>query len=485
MKSKLFSSFTAVLAAAILSAPGLLAKDAAAPAKPPKLPALRIDASPVSEGKSPVVTSYADIVEPVQRAVVSVYSKKTVRERVAANPLMRQFFGDVPDQEREHKEEGLGSGVIISPDGYILTNNHVVEGADELKVGLTDDREFIAKVIGTDPKTDVAVIKIEAENLPTITLADSDKLRVGDVVFAVGNPLGVGQTVTSGIVSAKGRNQLGLLENGYESFIQTDAAINMGNSGGALVDAKGRLVGINSAIISTTRGSIGLGFAIPINLASSVLQSLIATGKVTRGFLGVSAQTVIADDAAALGLPVGTRGAMITDVTPDSPADKAGLKRGDVVLTYNEHPVPSWEEWRLMIAETMPNSAVKIGISRALDPKASGAGKAVRKSIVVEVSLAQFDEKPDELIAGVNVTPLTEELRARLRIPTRFDGLLIKSVDKDSPYVDTLVPNLLIVQIDREDVTDLAAAKAALTPGRHMMYVFYRGALRVVRLDIN
>ena len=485
MKTKLFSSFIALLAAALLSAPGLSAKDAAAPAAMPKRPALRVDPSPVSDGKSAVLTSYADIVEPVQKAVVSVYSKKTVRERVSANPLMRQFFGDVPDQERERKEEGLGSGVIISPDGYILTNNHVVEGADELKVGLTDDREFIAKVIGTDPKTDVAVIKIEAENLPTLTLADSDKLRVGDVVFAVGNPLGVGQTVTSGIVSAKGRNQLGLLEGGYESFIQTDAAINMGNSGGALVDAKGRLVGINSAIISTSRGSIGLGFAIPINLASSVLQSLIATGTVSRGFLGVSAQTVIADDAAALGLPAGTRGAMITDVTPDSPADKAGLKRGDVVLTYNEHSVVSWEELRLMIAETTPNSAVKLGISRALDPKAAGPGKAARKSLVVEVNLAKFDEKPDELIAGVNVTPLTEELRARLRIPTRFNGLLIKSVDKDSPYVESLVPNLLIVQIDREDVTDLASAKAALTPGRHMMYVFYRGALRVVRIDLN
>jgi len=485
MKSKLFYCFTALIAVALLSGPGLIARDATAPTPAPKAPALRIDPTPVSDGKSAVVTSYADIVEPVQKAVVSVYSKKTVRERISVNPLMRQFYGDIPDQERERKEEGLGSGVIISPDGYILTNNHVVEGADELKVGLTDDREYIAKVIGTDPKTDVAVIKIEAQNLPTITLADSDKLRVGDVVFAVGNPLGVGQTVTSGIVSAMGRSQLGLLEGGYESFIQTDAAINMGNSGGALVDAKGRLIGINSAIISTSRGSIGLGFAIPINLASSVLQSLIATGTVTRGFLGVTAQTVIADDASALGLPVGTRGAMITDVTPASPADTAGLRRGDVVLTYNEHPVSGWEDLRLRIAETMPNSAVKIGISRALDPKVLKADKAVRKTMVVEVSLAKFDEKPDELIAGVNVTPLTDELRLRLRIPTRFDGLLIKSVDKESPYLDALVPNLLIVQIDREDVADLASAKAALTPGRHMMYVYYRGALRVIRIEIN
>jgi Do/DeqQ family serine protease len=472
MKSKLFSSFTALLAAGLLSGPGLSAKDAPAPVTPPKQPTLHIDLSPVTEGKSPVVASYADIVEPVQRAVVSVYSKKTVRERVSANPLMRQFFGDVPDQEREHKEEGLGSGVIISPDGYILTNNHVVEGADELKVGLTDDREFIAKVIGTDPKTDVAVIKIEAENLPTITIADSDKLRVGDVVFAVGNPLGVGQTVTSGIVSAKGRNQLGLLDGGYESFIQTDAAINMGNSGGALVDAKGRLVGINSAIISTSRGSIGLGFAIPINLASSVLQSLIATGTVTRGFLGVTAQAVPAEDTEALGLPKGTHGAMITDVTPDSPADKAGLKRGDVVLAFNGRTVASWEELRLIIAETMPGTKVKLSVSRNGKP------------LTVEAALEKFDEKPNELIPGVDVSPLTGETRRRLAIPSRFNGLLVTAVAEDSPYREQLIPNILIVQIDREDVTDLVSAKAALTPGRHMMYVFYRGSLRVIRIEI-
>ncbi len=444
----------------------------ATPAAPAKKPVLHIDNSPVNDGHSAVVTSYADVVEPVQKAVVSVYSKKTVREHVSANPMLRQFFGDIPDQEQERKEEGLGSGVIISPDGYILTNNHVVEGADELKVGLSDDREFIAKVIGTDPKTDVAVIKIEAENLPTITLADSDKLRVGDVVFAVGNPLGVGQTVTSGIVSAKGRNQLGLLENGYESFIQTDAAINMGNSGGALVDAKGRLVGINSAIISTSRGSIGLGFAIPINLASSVLQSLIETGTVTRGFLGVSAQTVPAEDAEALRLPKGTHGTMITDVTPGSPAEKAGLKRGDVVLSYNGRTATTWEELRLMIAETMPGTKVKLAVSRDGKP------------LSFEASLDKFDEKPDELIPGVNATVLTPDLRRRLVIPTRFSGLLITSVDENSPYREQLIPNILIVQIDREDVTDLASAKAALTPGRHMMYVFFRGALRVLRIEI-
>jgi serine protease Do/serine protease DegQ len=473
MKSQLFSRVALLFAATFLAFSSLPAKDAAAPAVPLKPPALRIDPSPVNDGKSAVVTSYADIVEPVQKAVVSVYSKKTVRERVVANPLLRQFYGDVADEEREHKEEGLGSGVIISPDGYILTNNHVVEGADELKVGLSDDREFIAKVIGADPKTDVAVIKIEAENLPTITLADSDKLRVGDVVFAVGNPLGVGQTVTSGIVSAMGRNQLGLLEGGYESFIQTDAAINLGNSGGALVDAKGRLIGINSAIISTSRGSIGLGFAIPINLASSVLQSLIATGTVTRGFLGISAQTVSAEDTESLHLPKGTRGAMITDVTPDSPASRAKIERGDVVLAFNGHKVTSWEELRLAIAETLPGTKVKLDISRNGKP------------LALEASLDKYDEKPNELIPGVDAVSITPEMRRRLNIPARFSGIVVTAVAEDSPYREQLVPNLLIVQIDREDVPDLASAKAALTPGRHMMYVFYHGSLRVIRIEIE
>ena len=465
----LCSRLVVSIAAVAVFSLGLIAKDVV----PAKKPALRVDDSAVSEGRSPMVASYADVVEPVQKTVVSVYSKKIVRERISANPLMRQLFGDIPDQEREHKEEGLGSGVIISADGYILTNNHVVEGADELKVGLPDDREFIAKVIGTDPKTDVAVIKIEADHLPTLVLADSDKLRVGDVVFAVGNPLGVGQTVTMGIVSAKGRNQLGLLEGGYESFIQTDAAINMGNSGGALVDAKGRLVGINSAIISTSRGSIGIGFAIPINLAASVLQSLIETGTVTRGFLGVAAQAMQAEDAETLGLPKGTRGVMITEVTPGSPADKAGIKRGDVILSMNGRSVPSREDLRLIIAEMSPGAKVKLSISRDGKP------------LMLEATLVKLDEKPDELIPGVDVTVLTGDARRRLGIPGRYSGLLVTAVDKDSPYAEYLIPNVLIVQIDREDATDLASARAALTPGRHMLYVLYHGVLRVVRLEVN
>ena len=248
-----------------------------------------VDRAPIEHGKSTVVTSYADGLEAVRPAVVSVYSTKTVnagggRGFPFDDPMFRRFFGPGFDQQQERIQRGLGSGVIISADGYILTNNHVVEGADEVRVALNDGRELVAEVVGTDPRTDVAVLKVEASDLPHATLADSDALRVGDVVFAVGNPLGVGQTVTMGIVSATGRSNLQLLDGGYENFIQTDASINPGNSGGALVDALGRVVGINTAIISTSRGNIGIGFAIPVNLASNIMQSLIETGTVSRGF---------------------------------------------------------------------------------------------------------------------------------------------------------------------------------------------------------
>ncbi|HVU22733.1 MAG TPA: Do family serine endopeptidase [Opitutus sp.] len=466
-----FRLLPCLVALVIVSAPGFVrgAKETR------KMPDLKVDSSPVADGKAPQVASYADVIDPARLAVVSVYSKKVVRERVMLNPLLRQFFGDIPEQEREHKEEGLGSGVIISPDGFILTNNHVVEGADELKVSLSDDRELVAKVIGADPKTDIAVIKVEAEHLPTLTLADSDKIRVGDVVFAVGNPLAVGETVTMGIVSAKGRT-VGILDDvaGYESFIQTDAAINMGNSGGALLDAKGRLIGINSAILSPSRGNIGIGFAVPINLASAVMRSLIETGSVSRGYLGVQSQTLTPDDAEALGLSRNTKGVTITDVTPNSPADKAGLERGDVILAVNDKAVGELSDLRLAIAQTAPGTKVKVKVAR------DGKDK------VLDVTLGKLDERaPNELLPGVEVTALTGEARRRLNVPSRINGLLITSVDEDSEYADRLAADILILQIDREDVTDLETARRALTPGRHLLIVYYRGAGRAISLEVK
>jgi serine protease Do/serine protease DegQ len=447
-----------------------------AAAGPAKRPAVRLDTTPVAEGaRSGLVMSYADVIEPAQRAVVSVYSTKIIKERIAINPLFRQFFGNIPDQERESKQEGLGSGVIVTADGYILTNNHVVEGADELKVTLADDRDFIAKVIGTDPKTDVAVLKIDGKDLPMMTLADSDKLRVGDVVFAMGNPLGVGQTVTMGIVSAKGRSKLGLLENvaGYEDFIQTDASINMGNSGGALVDARGRLIGINSAILSPSRGNIGIGFAIPVNLASFIMNSLVESGTVARGYLGVTSDTVTADVAAQLGLPRDTRGVVVTDIDPDSPAEKSGLKRTDVILGINNHSIATWEELRLLVAQVPPDSKATLKIVRDGQPR------------TIEVTVGKVTENPNELFPGVDVTQLTPEVRRRFGISDpRISGLLVTGVADDSSLRDQLAPGMVILELNRAPVPDLAAARAKLQPGRNLLAIYDGRAIRFVVVTV-
>jgi serine protease Do/serine protease DegQ len=470
MKSTLARyAFIPALALAASAAPAPLAKDA--PDAPKPLPVLRVDSSPVSDGKVALVTSYADVVEPVQKAVVSIYSTRTVHES-SVNPFLRQFFGNqmpqqMPNEERESKEQGLGSGVIVSPDGYILTNNHVVADADDLEVTLPepDDRKFKATLIGTDPKTDVAVIKIDATNLPTVTLADSDKLRVGDIVFAVGNPLEVGETVTMGIVSAKGRT-VGLLEDvhGYENFIQTDAAINLGNSGGPLLDAKGRLVGINSAIISPSRGNIGIGFAIPANMAVSVMQSLIATGTVSRGYLGVESGELKPDVADELGLPKDTKGVIINDVTPNSAASKGGLKASDVILAINDKPVSTMDELHFMIGQMLPGAKISVKIMRDGKPQ------------TIALVLGKADEKPDELIAGISISGLTDDLRRKFSIDPRVgNGLVVTEVAEDSVNSD-LQAGMVIIAINRVPVADLASARAVLHPGRNLLLLYDHGA---------
>lgn len=440
-----------------------------------KRPDVRIDQSDLAAGaEAGRVLSYADVLEDVQKAVVSVYSTKIIKERIAINPFFRQFFGELP--ERESRQEGLGSGVIVTSDGYILTNNHVVEDADELKITLTDDRDFVARVVGRDPKTDIAVLKIDATGLPTVTFADSDKLRVGDVVFAVGNPLGVGQTVTMGIISAKGRSKLGLLENvsGYEDFIQTDAAINMGNSGGALVDARGRLVGINSAILSPSRGNIGIGFAIPVNLTRFIMNSLVETGAVARGYLGVTSDSVTADVAEQLGLAKDVRGVVVTDIDPDSPAEAAGLRRSDVIAAFNGHPITTWEELRLLVAQTLPDSRAKLKVMR--DGKAE----------TIEVVLGQVIENPDELIAGVDVSPLTPEVRRRTGLnDPRITGLLITRVAEDSPYRDRLAKDMVILELNRAPVPELRSAREKVRPGRNLLAVFDGRGIRYVVITVR
>ena len=463
----LFVALVACVSATSLfsaAAPRDAKKKIAKPAGGHPLPALQVDKTPIPP-KTGTVYSYAEIIEPVQKAVVSIYSTKIIKERLVANPLFRRIFPDLQDQERESKLEGLGSGVIVSPDGYILTNNHVVEGADELEVALDDGRKLAAKLISTDPKTDVAVVKIDAEKLPFVTLADSDKIRVGDLVFAIGNPLGIGQTVTMGIVSAKGRS-VGILGDvgGYEDFIQTDAAINMGNSGGALVDAKGRLVGVNSAILSPTRGNIGIGFAIPVNLATWIMNSLIETGSVARGYLGVQTDPVTPDVAEQLELPVDTKGVVITDIVDGTAADKAGLKRSDVVLSVNDHPISTVDEMRLLIARINPGESATLKIMRDGKPRS------------VEVKLDKADDKPDELFDGVNVKPLTPEDRRRLRIDPRVTGLLVTEVAESSPFREQLAPGMVIMEIGRTPLSDLPQARALVQPGRNLLAVYYPGS---------
>src|SRR4030065_2270851 len=310
-----------------------------------------------------------EVVAAVKPSVVNISSTKTIKQQgmrspFSKDPFLKRFFNDefkFFETPREYKQSGLGSGVIVDKDGYILTNNHVVKDADEIKVKLSDEREFNGKVIGVDPKTDLAVIKIDSNHLPVIKVGDSDKLHVGETIIAIGNPFGLSHTVTSGIVSATGRANVGIAD--YEDFIQTDAAINPGNSGGALVNIRGELVGINTAIFSTTGGYQGIGFAIPSSMAKVVMESLIKKGKVIRGWLGVTIQPLNPDLVKQFNLG-DKKGALIGDVVEDSPAEKAGIERGDVIVEFDGKKVDDATNLRNMVANTLPNKEVMITIIR-------------------------------------------------------------------------------------------------------------------------
>ncbi|GAB7538836.1 Do family serine endopeptidase [Burkholderia sp. 3C] len=337
---------------------GQLGKQLAAP-----IVALREVAPGV--GGAPAQASYADAAQKAMPAVVNVFSSKDGSlppDPRAKDPLFRYFFGDRnPRHQREEPASNLGSGVIVSPEGYILTNQHVVEGADQIEVALADGRTSTAKVIGNDPETDLAVLKINLTNLPTITLGRSDKARVGDVVLAIGNPFGVGQTVTMGIISALGRNHLGI--NTFENFIQTDAPINPGNSGGALVDVSGNLLGINTAIYSRSGGSLGIGFAIPVSTARTVLESIITSGAVTRGWIGVEPQDLTPEIADSFGLAQKS-GAIVAGVLQGGPADKAGIKPGDILTTVNDEPITDTTKLLNTVAQIKPGTPTKVSVVR-------------------------------------------------------------------------------------------------------------------------
>jgi serine protease DegQ len=307
--------------------------------------------------------TYADAAKKAMPAVVNIYTSKAVRSR---NPLLddtilRRYFPDLAERTPARRATSLGSGVIVSPDGYVLTNHHVIEGADDIEVVLADGRELSARIKGVDPESDLAVLKTDGQDLPTITLGTTDHLQVGDVVLAIGNPFGFGNTVTSGIVSALGRNHLGI--NRFEDFIQTDAAINPGNSGGALVDTSGNLIGINSTIFSQSGGSMGIGFAIPVSLARTVLAQIIKDGTVTRGWLGVEPQAITREAAQALAL-ARTDGVLVRALQRDGPADRAGIQVRDVVVEIGGKPTPDVPQLLARIAELTPGSSARIKVVR-------------------------------------------------------------------------------------------------------------------------
>jgi serine protease DegQ len=308
----------------------------------------------------PAAGSYREAAGRAMPAVVNILTSKALRQNhpLLRDPFFRKFFGDRLPQEQM---SSLGSGVIVSPDGYILTNNHVVDAADEIEVVLADGRKAPAKIVGTDPETDLAVIRIEAKNLPVIVLGHADQARVGDVVLAIGNPFGVGQTVTMGIISALGRNNLHI--NQFENFIQTDAAINFGNSGGALIDTSGNLIGINSAIYSQTGGSVGIGFAIPVTTAKSVMEQIIKTGQVVRGWIGIESQDITPELADSFGL-ARQSGAIIAGVVRNGPADRAGIRPGDILLTVQGKPVANTNEMLTLIAQLAPGEKARMTVMR-------------------------------------------------------------------------------------------------------------------------
>lgn len=411
---------------------------------------------------------FAPVVKKDLPAVVNVSSSKMVRTQGSqspffSDPFFRNFFGDqspqqfnVPQEQREHS---LGSGVIVSPDGYILTNNHVVDGASDVKVMLGDKREFTAKIVGTDAKTDIAVLKIDGNDLPVLAFGDSSKMQPGDFVLAIGNPFGLSQTVTMGIVSATGRGGLGIED--YEDFIQTDASINPGNSGGALINERGDLIGINTAILSGGGGgNEGIGFAIPINMAHQVMDQILEHGKVIRAWLGVSIQPVTPSMAKAFGLS-NAEGALVGDITPNSPASKAGIEKGDIILDLNGQPIESSRQLQLKVAVLNPGSTANLEVFR------NGTKREVPVVLGVMPSKpgegASASNKTGGALEGLSVDELTPDIAQQLNLPSATKGVVVSNVSPASQAAEVgLKRGDVIQQVNRKPVTSVAEFENAV-----------------------
>ncbi len=454
---------------------------------------LRIDDTPLDRSNRDFRTSYADMLEEVTPAVVSITTSNVVQvpSRPGFNsPLedfLRRFYGmpdgsGTPQRQREREVQGVGSGLLVTADGYILTNHHVIsfrdgDLVDEILVKLSDGREFEAEIVGSDPDTDVAVLKVTVDaELPYLTLADSDRLRVGDVVFAVGNPLRVGLTVTQGIVSGVGRTDLGILGlSGYENFIQTDASINMGNSGGPLVDAYGRVIGINTAILSRSGGNIGIGFAIPINLARRIMEGIVTGEGVRRGFLGIRISDLNRDLARSFGLE-SSRGALVTEITEGSPAEVAGLRHGEIILEVNGQQVESASDLRFKISRLAPGSEVRLRVFRESGPEEISVVLGDRDGMLAESGLGSGSSVAEPVLEGVRMRVLNSDLRERFNLESNVEGVVVTDVDNDSPFAQLMRAGMVILEVNGQAIEAVEDMREALRrPGFNRLYVLFEG----------
>ena len=443
------------------------------------------------EKVSALSNSFADVIEKASPAVVHIDSTRVVEASeqqqegnpFGSDPFFKQFFGGRGNQTpRAQRESGLGSGVLISPDGYIMTNNHVVEKATTVKVTLLDKREFTAKVVGTDPQTDVAVLKISANSLPTLPFGNSDSARPGDIVFAIGNPFNFDNTVTMGIVSAKGRS-LRDAPGKLENFIQTDAAINPGNSGGALINSRGELIGMNTAIITGgggspfgggSAGNVGIGFAVPSNMAKQVMDQLVKSGKVSRGYMGVTLQAVRPDLVQSFGLK-DTRGAIVGDVTPNAPGEKAGLKSGDVIVAIDGQQVQDSSDLTMKVTSHTPGSTASLDVIRDGKPMKIDVKLGTRPTSVdfdqpdKKESSEDQDDSGDSAAKvtsyGISVQALTPEIAQQVGVPASTHGVVVSEVDQASPAADSLGlgQGAVITAVDRHPVSSVADFKRLMS----------------------